>query len=390
MRCSRPKHLTNNSRAQHGAHNACTYLGAYEPNTCLTITNRGRGGPESKEAWGERTSSHERSHAALTFDKGASDDDVATDEHAIENHTSSPSSTCLVLAFVALAVVTLGALTCFQTNFPTRANLDRASSTRRNASKRVTTATIAMSSHAPTRPSFAVCVVGQVRAMARRDVRQHARAALTTPLVEDGGDVEVFLHLDAKGMDDIMETTLREFWSPTSLEVYEVEKRGSLGRAGCLSAGWPQTFRQRACAEDIRQRERIRNKTFDWIVLTRPDIEYYAKLPPARTWIGLKKDLVLSGMCWWRDEINQKTIGKGKLRVVRGIDVEFMTDNFAIVSRDVMDHYTSMAHEFESCVTAAPPRDNLCGARWAWAECRVQQVAGNHTVGQLMLDDDKV
>ena len=81
--------------------------------------------------------------------------------------------------------------------------------------------------------------------MARRDVREHARAALTTPLVEDGGDVEVFLHLDAKGMDEIMETTLREFWSPTSLEVYEVENRGSLGRAGCLSAGWPQTFRQR-------------------------------------------------------------------------------------------------------------------------------------------------
>ena len=129
--------------------------------------------------------------------------------------------------------------------------------------------------------------------MARRDVREHARAALTTPLVEDGGDVEVFLHLDAKGMDEIMETTLREFWSPTSLEVYEVENRGSLGRAGCLSAGWPQTFRQRACAEDVRQRERFRNKTFDWIVLTRPDIEYYAKLPAARAWIGLKKDLVL-------------------------------------------------------------------------------------------------
>ena len=323
----------------------------------------------------------------MTFDDSTRDDDVATDERAIENHMSSPLSTCLVLAFVALAVVTLGALTCFQTNFPTRANLDRASSTRRNASKRVT---IATPSRALTRPSFAVCVVGQVRAMARRDVREHARAALTTPLVEDGGDVEVFLHLDAKGMDEIMETTLREFWSPTSLEVYEVEKRGSLGRAGCLSAGWPQTFRQRACAEDVRQRERIRNKTFDWIVLTRPDIEYYAKLPPARAWIGLKKDLVLSGMCWWRDEINQKTIGTGKRRVVRGIDVEFMTDGFAIVSRDVMDHYTSMADEFESCVPAAPPRENLCGARWAWAECRAQQVAGNHTVGQLMLDDDKV
>ena len=75
---------------------------------------------------------------------------------------------------------------------------------------------------------------------------------------------------------------------------------------------------------------------------------------------------------------------------MRGIDVEFMTDGFAIVSRDVMDHYTSMADGFESCIPAAPPRDNLCGVRWAWAECRVQQVAGNHTVGQLMLDDDKV
>ena len=40
-------------------------------------------------------------------------------------------------------------------------------------------------------------VVGQVRAMARQDVREHARAALA-PLVQDGG-VEVFLHLNAKG-----------------------------------------------------------------------------------------------------------------------------------------------------------------------------------------------
>ena len=68
--------------------------------------------------------------------------------------------------------------------------------------------------------------------------------------------------------------------------------------------------------------------------------------------------------------------------------MEFMTDGFAIVSRDVMDHYTSMADEFESC-SPAPPREPV-RARWAWAECRAQQVAGNHTVGQLMLDDDKV
>ena len=37
--------------------------------------------------------------------------------------------------------------------------------------------------------------------------------------------------------------------------------------------------------------------------------------------------------------------------------MEFMTDNFAIVSRDVMDHYTSMADGFESCIPTAPPRE---------------------------------
>ena len=323
----------------------------------------------------------------MTFDDGVSDDDVATDEHvAVHQTTSLPSSSFIVLAFVALAVVTLGALSCFQTDFPARKTLDRASTTRRNASRRATTATIATSSSTPTRPSFAVCVVGQVRAMARRDVREHARAALTTPLVEDGGDVEVFLHLDVKGMNDELTSTLREFWSPTSLEVYEVENRGSVGRAGCLSAGWPQAFRQRACAEDVRRRERIRNKTFNWIVLTRPDIEYYAKLPPARAWIGVKKDLVLSGMCWFKRDRGIDA----KRRVAKGSDVDFMTDGFAIVSRDVMDHYTSMADEFESCVPATPPSENPCGARWAWSECRAQHVAGNHTVGQLVLDGDGV
>jgi hypothetical protein len=105
--------------------------------------------------------------------------------------------------------------------------------------------------------------------------------------------------------------------------------------------------------------------------------------------MGLKKDLVLSGMCWWRDVINEKTIGKGKRRVVRGVDVEFMTDAFAIVSRDVMDHYTSIADEFESCIPVTPPSNNLCGERWTWSECRAQQVAGNHSVGQLVLDNDE-
>ena len=260
--------VTNNSRAQHGAHNACTYLGAYQPNTCLTITNRGRGGPESKEAWGEKISSHERSRDAMTFDDSTSDDDVATDERAIERYTSSPLSTCLVLAFVALAVVTLGALTCFQTNFPTRANLDRASTMRRNASKRVTTATIATPSRALMRPSFAVCVVGQVRAMARRDVREHARAALTTPLVEDGGDVEVFLHSTRR-----LWTTS---WKPRFVN-FGHRRRSRCTRwrivealdARVFERGWRRRF-DNACAEDVRQRERIRNKTFDWIVLTRP------------------------------------------------------------------------------------------------------------------------
>jgi hypothetical protein len=47
--------------------------------------------------------------------------------------------------------------------------------------------------------------------MARRDVREHARAVLTTPLIEDGGDVEVFLHLDTKGMDEMMEKRFANF-----------------------------------------------------------------------------------------------------------------------------------------------------------------------------------
>ena len=323
----------------------------------------------------------------MTFDTGASDDDVATDEHVSgrQKTASSPSSVFFILAFVALAVVTLGALSRFHTGFPARALLDHASTSRRNASKSATTATTATLARAPTRPSFAVCVVGQVRAMARRDVREHTRAALVTPLVEDGGDVEVFLHLDVKGMNEELTSTLRDFWSPTSLDVYEVENRGSVGRAGCLSAGWPQTFRQRACAEDIRRRERIRNKPFDWVVLTRPDIEYYAKLPPARAWNGLKKDLVLSGMCWFKKDGETDA----SRRVAKGSDVDFMTDAFAIVSRDSMDQYTSMADTFESCVPATPSSDNPCGERWAWSECRAQHAAVNHTVGRLMSEGDE-
>ena len=139
--------------AQHGASDR-----ACERGLRLTVTVRGLTtwlslDPKGGLGRSVQSSSHELSRHAMTFDDSTSDEDVATDEHAIESYTSSRSSTCLVLAFVALAVVTLGALTCFQTNFPTRANLDRASTMRRNASKRVTTATIATPSCALTRPS---------------------------------------------------------------------------------------------------------------------------------------------------------------------------------------------------------------------------------------------
>jgi hypothetical protein len=130
---------------------------------------------------------------------------MTTHEHVMVEHTSSRSSTLLVLAFFALAVVTLGTFRVLHTDILSLETLSRVSTTLRNASTRATAVTIATSSHTPPRPSFAVCVVGQVRAMARRDVREHARAVLTTPLIEDGGDVEVFLHLDTKGMDEMME-----------------------------------------------------------------------------------------------------------------------------------------------------------------------------------------
>ena len=151
--CNSERNQQKTSCAQHGASERACELGLR-----LTVTVRGLTtwlslDPKGGLGRSVQSSSHELSRHAMTFDDSTSDEDVATDEHAIESYTSSRSSTCLVLAFVALAVVTLGALTCFQTNFPTRANLDRASTMRRNASKRVTTATIATPSCALTRPS---------------------------------------------------------------------------------------------------------------------------------------------------------------------------------------------------------------------------------------------
>lgn len=58
--------------------------------------------------------------------------------------------------------------------------------------------------------------------MVRWDVREHARAVLTTPLVEDGADVEVFLLPDVRGMNKELKSTLREVRSPTLLEVHEI------------------------------------------------------------------------------------------------------------------------------------------------------------------------
>ena len=61
---------------------------------------------------------------------------------------------------------------------------------------------------------------------------------------------------------------------------------------------------------------------------------------------------------------------------MRGIDAEFGRDGSS----------TSMADEFESCA----PRRLQERVRWAWAECRAQQVAGNHTAGHRMVDDEQV
>ena len=234
------------------------------------------------------------------------------------------------------------------------------------------TADDAPKAHAPT---FAVCIVGQVRTLVRKDIQDHIYDAVLAPLLI-GGKVHVFLHLDKKGVNVDVKTELRSWFSLESLRVYDVEPHGRVGEVGCVSAGYPQVYRQRECLRDVQAYGNRSDVEFDHFILTRTDIEYYARLPPGETWYGLKRNLVLNGMVIYRDEVDGNSVGSGR-------EVSFMTDAFTIIPREALDSFATMANAYENCISTHPPSENTCGDRWSWSECRIQMASASYQVGKL-------
>ena len=228
---------------------------------------------------------------------------------------------------------------------------------------------------------FAVCVASQTRTFVRKDIREHFNAAVIQPL-RIGGTVRIFLHLGPSTSAEY-EVDLISEYSPTSLRLYDVQLTGRTREPGCLSAGYPQSFRQRECLSDVQKHERVGNIVFDHIVLTRTDIEYFAKLPPGVEWRSLRRDLVLTGLMIVRDE------QKNPYFTAEADEVIMMTDALTVIPRVALETFADIASSYERCISWDPPVNNTCkfsDTWWVASECRVQTASMNFKVGELSID----
>jgi len=247
--------------------------------------------------------------------------------------------------------------------------------------------------------NIALCMVGDIRSMVRADVQKNLHRAIYEPL--QGARVDTFVHIGdnlIKGNAAIrakqVNVSLLKFGDlpPKSISVLTVVPRaGAILDASttCQTAGYAQTVRLRACIHDMLAFERSEAIRYDFVIRTRPDLEYFESLPPTKCWENLKPNII-----WDMDTRFSAGLDKHNAHVVRPIEqVDFVGDWFTIVPRNLaIDVFSSIADDFEKCIPLrAPQAEKVCGEdnhRWNWSECRFKhayhKTMGNVSVGKLM------
>ena len=244
----------------------------------------------------------------------------------------------------------------------------------------------------------AICLSGAPKAIVHHRMQDHWNAVLEPLRSADGVHVDVFLHLDAgphrhetlKRVATRLRATKLKLYNETEPSVPRAMARRALNTsqqhstcppaaavAGeCLWRGYIQATKWAGCLQDIVEQEGALSAMYDRVVRMRPDLEYLERLPPAREWRCLRRDVALT-LIAMRSTL---PCHPGKLSTLRLYGhlapaterTLFVDDNLAILPREAAQAYFGVARALDECVPATA-LNSLCQQRWAWPECRVQQ-----------------
>ena len=248
-------------------------------------------------------------------------------------------------------------------------------------------------------PRIAVCMVGDIRSLVRDDMQRNLLLALYKPLHEL--QVDTFLCVGdtlIKGNSEIKTNyDFRDFYfggaRPISVRVStHVKKSGGMlsPASKCQKLGYEEAVRLRECMRDVITHERKNEFKYDFLIRTRPDIEYFESLPQSRCWHSLRTDVI-----WDMDTRFSTGLDKSNAEMLSSIrDVDFVGDWFSVIPRNIAQRaFISLADNFENCIPLASPPEKVCGEnnhRWTWPECRFkqayQEASSEVLVGKLMTE----
>lgn len=248
-------------------------------------------------------------------------------------------------------------------------------------------------------PRVAVCKVGDIRSLVREDAQQNLLRALYEPLLDL--QVDTFLVVgDALIKGNSLIKTKNNFSTfefggkaPISVKIAtEVSRSGAMRvpTSRCQTLGYEQSVRLRECMRQIAMHEKQNGFNYEFIIRTRPDIEYFESLPSSRCWRSLRRDVI-----WDMDTRFSTGMDQLNADIVKDIsEVDFIGDWLSVVPRNIAEWaLTSIAGDFEKCIPFTVPTGNVCGKnnhRWGWPECRFkcayQKGGGTVLAGKLMTE----
>lgn len=248
-------------------------------------------------------------------------------------------------------------------------------------------------------PKVAVCIVGDIRSFMRTDMQNNLHEAIYKPIAELHVDTFAFMGNNVIKGNSLVKTDLNVAElvfgksKPVMTQVSpKIDKKGAmtLFRPNCQVLGYAEVARLRDCVNAISQHEITVGFQYDFILRTRPDIEYFESLPPAHCWTGLNPLVI-----WDMDTRFTTGIDKFHRQNVMSVkDADFVGDWLTLVPRDIaVKAFVTMADDFERCIPLEAPQERICGEsnfRWGWPECRFKNAyykADNRSlIGKFMTE----
>ena len=273
-------------------------------------------------------------------------------------------------------------------------NIDRFSD--HEANRNMVTSSVARVSQLP---KIAVCMVGDVRSLVRVDARRNLHEAVYKPLSALHVDTFAFVgdtlikgNSDVKANLSVSDVLFGKSKPVVTQISTDIRKRGAMlsTRPTCQVLGYAEVVRLRDCVSAVMKYENALGIQYDFILRTRPDIEYFESLPPAHCWRGLNPLVI-----WDMDTRFATAIDKLNVEKVKSVlEADFVGDWLTLAPRDIaVKAFKSMADDFERCISLSAPEELICGEsnhRWGWPECRFKhayiKANSRSLVGKLMTE----